>query len=140
MRDKLLRSLDLNLNWFRNSGVMLPSDGSWGVAERILLTENNSALDKIRVDFPTWTDHDGKYSIIEHRRADCCMETAFLFMLAGDEDTARNIIDFLFCRNFLFRDIVVFFILLHILKPLICIQYVNLLIYIQETLNQAVLH
>ena len=54
MRDKLLRSLELNLNWFRNSGVMLPSDGSWGVAERVLLTGNNSALDKIRVDFPTW--------------------------------------------------------------------------------------
>ncbi len=103
MREKLLRSLELNLNWFRNSGVMLPSDGSWGVAERVLLTENNSALDKIRVDFPTWTDHDGKYSIIEHRRADCCMETAFLFMLAGDEDTARNIIDFLFCRSGMLR-------------------------------------
>ena len=95
MKARLEKSLELNLNWFRKSGVMLPEDGSWGVAERVLLTENNSALDKIRVDFPAWSDHDGKYSIIEQRRADCCMETALLFLLAGDSTTAENIINYL---------------------------------------------
>lgn len=103
MKARLEKSLELNLNWFRKSGVMLPEDGSWGVAERVLLTENNSALDKIRIDFPAWTDHDGKYSIIEQRRADCCMETAFLFMLAGDSATAENIINYLYCRSGMLR-------------------------------------
>ena len=103
MKERLEKSVELNLNWFRNSGVMLPSDGSWGVAERVLLTENNQALDMIRKNFQAWTDHDGKYSIIEQRRADCCMETAFLFQLAGDPDTAENIINYLFCRSGMLR-------------------------------------
>ena len=34
-----------NLAWFRRSGVMRPEDGSWGVAERLVVTEGNEALD-----------------------------------------------------------------------------------------------
>jgi len=33
----LKESLKLNLDWFEKSGVMDPADGSWGVAERVLL-------------------------------------------------------------------------------------------------------
>ena len=44
-----------NLAWFRNSGVMKPADGSWGVAERIALMERNEAADAILRSFPAWT-------------------------------------------------------------------------------------
>jgi hypothetical protein len=94
-----------NLNWFINSGVMVPNDGRWGVAERILNTVGNTAKEKIYHSFPAWTEFDG-YSVIEQRRADCNFETAYLFLLAFDvfEDKkyyeiAVNILDFLYFRS-----------------------------------------
>ena len=47
MKDTITRAIRRNLDWFRNSGVMDPADGSWGVAERIAVTDGNSALEKM---------------------------------------------------------------------------------------------
>lgn len=79
----LKASLEKTASWYENSGVMLPPDGSWGVAERVLLTDNNETKQKTFDAFPAWTHHE-HYSIIEQRRADCNMEAAFLFLLMGD--------------------------------------------------------
>ena len=105
-RNKMVRqALRNNLNWFRNSGVMVPDDGSWGVAERVIVTDGNSCVDKIYKSFPAWTEKKG-YSIIEPRRADCNFETALMFLLAeeacpgeGLRSVAENILDFLYFRS-----------------------------------------
>lgn len=93
-----------NLKWFGNSGVMVPEDGIWGVAERVAL-KGNSTMDKIYHHFPAWTEFD-KYSIIEQRRPDCNFEAALLFLVAsetlGDKKyrvIAENILDFLYFRS-----------------------------------------
>jgi len=105
LKEEISKSLTENINWFINSGVMIPEDGKWGVAERIAVTENNSALDKMYSSFPAWTEFDG-YSIIEQRRADCNFETALLFLLASEAldnkkyyQIAVNILDFLYFRS-----------------------------------------
>ena len=41
MKKALKESLTLTWKWFQNSGVMIPGDGKWGVAERVLLTGGN---------------------------------------------------------------------------------------------------
>ena len=79
---QLLDAVGRNLEWFRNSGVMDPPDGSWGVAERIAVTKDNTAIEKICRAFPAWNEFDG-YCVIEPRRPDCNFETALLFLLAG---------------------------------------------------------
>ena len=79
MKNALLK----NLNWFENSGVMLPNDGLWGVAERVAVVKNNEAIEKMYASFVAWTPH-GDYSIIEQRRADCNFETAYLYLLAAE--------------------------------------------------------
>ena len=101
MRNALLNSL----KWFENSGVMLPADGLWGVAERVAVISGNSAIEEMKREFHAWTIHDG-YCIIEQRRADCNFETAYLYLLAfevfGDKkyyDIAVNILDFLYFRS-----------------------------------------
>ena len=71
-----------NLAWFRKSGVMDPADGTWGVAERLAISEGNTAIEKIIRSFPAWKQFDG-YCVIEPRRPDCNFETALLFLLAG---------------------------------------------------------
>ncbi len=76
-------TLQRNLHWFINSGIMDPADGSWGVAERVVQIANNDAIEKIREVFPVLSDY-GDYGILEHRRPDCNFETALLFLLAGD--------------------------------------------------------
>ena len=105
LKKEITASLEKNINWFINSGVMIPEDGKWGVAERIAITQNNNALDKIYSTFPAWTELDG-YSIIEQRRADCNFETALLFLLASEAlnneryyQIAVNILDFLYFRS-----------------------------------------
>jgi hypothetical protein len=105
MKQKLEKALKENVNWFINSGVMIPEDGKWGVAERILNTVGNGSTERVYKSFPAWTEFDD-YSIIEQRRADCNFETALLFLLAADvfEDkkyyeTAVNILDFLYDRS-----------------------------------------
>ncbi len=99
---KLKRSLKLTAGWFRDSGIM---DSRWGIAERILLTEGNSATEKVYTAFPAWTEHRG-YSIIEQRRADCNMEAAFMYLLMADvldspayRTQAGNLLEFLYCRS-----------------------------------------
>ena len=94
-----------NLEWFCRSGVMIPENGLWGVAERIALTGNNQALERMLEAFPAWTIHED-YCVIEQRRADCNFETAYLFLQAykvfGEEkfrETALNILDFLYFRS-----------------------------------------
>ena len=94
-----------NLEWFKSSGVMFPSDGSWGVAERIAVSSGNSAMERILTVFPAFTEFDGG-CIIEPRRADCNFQTAWIFLTAGRlfpgngyELIGKNIIDFLYCRS-----------------------------------------
>lgn len=97
--------LENNLNWFYRSGVMIPENGLWGIAERVALTRNNSALERTLEAFPAWTCHE-EYCIIEQRRPDCNFQAAFLFLLShrifGDAkyyETAVNILDFLYFRS-----------------------------------------
>ena len=71
-----------NLNWFFRSGVMIPESGLWGIAERVALTRNNSALDRMMNAFPAWMLHD-EYCIMEQRRPDCNFQAAFLFLLSS---------------------------------------------------------
>lgn len=97
--------LKKNLEWFYRSGVMIPENGLWGVAERVAMKENNSALERMMDAFPAWTVHE-KYCIIEQRRADCNFEAAYMYLEAfkavGDQrylETAINILDFLYFRS-----------------------------------------
>ena len=102
---KNVESLENSLSWFLNSGVM-PNEGRDGVAERIVLTAGNPALDRIKEVFPDLSsEHDG-YWIMEQRRADCCFETALLFLLAGKKlnndfylRVGKNILEYLFERS-----------------------------------------
>ncbi len=84
---------------------MSPADGSWGAAERVVLTRQNSALDEIRRTFQACVEHPG-YMIVEQRRSDCNFQIALLFLLAaelnhssGDRRTAGNILEFLYHRS-----------------------------------------
>ena len=101
MKNTLLK----NLNWFEKSGVMIPENGIWGVAERVAVAKNNEAIEKMYSAFVAWTPH-GDYSIIEQRRADCNFQAAYLFLLAfevlGERkyyETAVNLLDFLYYRS-----------------------------------------
>lgn len=94
-----------NLEWFYRSGVMIPENGLWGVAERVALTKNNSAIERTMSAFPAWTVHE-EHCIIEQRRADCNFQAAYMYLLSyqffGDQkfyDTAVNILDFLYFRS-----------------------------------------
>ena len=104
-RIKLQESLKLNLSWFENSGVMDPADGSWGVAERIVLKKDNGALEKTLKSFPAHLEY-ADYAILEHRRPDCNFEAALMFLLASDvykndkyAVVAQNILRYLYCRS-----------------------------------------
>lgn len=94
-----------NLKWFANSGVMLPNDGLWGVAERVAVTQGNSVIDEMKAAFQAWTDYDG-YCVIEQRRADCNFEAAYMYLIASQalknpeyHKIAVNILDFLYFRS-----------------------------------------
>ena len=98
-------ALKKNLNWFLNSGIMVPGSGIWGVAERIAVCDGNEALEEMHKSFPAWMQYDG-YCVLEQRRADCNFQTAFLFLLAfevfGEKryyDIAVNLLDFLYFRS-----------------------------------------
>ena len=108
----LRKSLEMTRKWFKESGVMIPENGTWGVAERVLLTQHNSAARKTLESFPAWTAHRKEgYCILEQRRADCNLQTAFLclrlheiFGIQHIHSVARNILSFLFNRSgLLFR-------------------------------------
>ena len=94
-----------NLRWFDASGVVDPPDGSWGVAERILLAGDNAALERTLAGFYAHTPKEGYY-LLEHRRPDCCFQTALLFLLAGEwfhtptrRDQAAGIVRYLYYRS-----------------------------------------
>jgi len=104
-RSKLIASLTANINWLEKSGILDPADGTWGIAARIVMTENNTALEHTQKSFPAYTEHDG-YIIVEHRRADCNFEIVLLFLEAAEilnDDKyyhiADNILRYLFCRS-----------------------------------------
>jgi hypothetical protein len=101
----LRKAFKENIEWFMNSGVMSPNDGSWGVAERIAVTDGNEAIDKMFKSFPAYIVHDG-YAVIEQRRPDCNFEAALMFFTAaevfGDKkfsDIAENILIYLYSRS-----------------------------------------
>lgn len=73
-----------NLEWFRSSGIMRPEDGFWGVAERIVLTDDNVALTEILSSFPSYSRPEPGCLVVEHRRADCNFEVALLFDWAAE--------------------------------------------------------
>ena len=94
---ELQTAAEKNLTWFRRSGIMQPADGSWGVAERLSVAEG-PALEKMKISFPAWTTHPSGL-VLEQRRADCNFETALLFLAAGDGETGKNILDYLYFRS-----------------------------------------
>lgn len=102
---KAVQAVQKNAGWFRQSGVMCPANGEWGVGERIAVMTGNEAAGKICSGFPAYTPYDG-YVVIESRRADCNFQTAAMFLLLSectgnpeDRKTADRILDFLYCRS-----------------------------------------
>ena len=99
-----IKAVERNCQWFKNSGVMLPADGSWGVAERIAITAGNSAADHIMKSFPACSRFDD-YMVVEQRRSDCCFQTAWMMLLAAENDLreyqsiAENLLYYLYSRS-----------------------------------------
>ena len=81
-QEKMKNSLLRNLNWFLNSGVMIPESGIWGVAERVAVTNGNEAIEVMKKSFPAWMQYDG-YCVIEQRRADENIEREHLYHITG---------------------------------------------------------
>lgn len=104
-QSKLKNALLANRNWFLNSGILDPVDGSHGVAERVLLFNNNNTAQESMTAFPAWKFFDGG-CIIEQRRADCCFEVAYYFLLLHelfgnpeDKAIAENLLEYLYHRS-----------------------------------------
>ena len=68
MNEKLKNALELHKKWLLESGIM-PDNGKLGIAERVLITENNSAAEKAMSSFPAWT-YFGNGCFLEQRRAE----------------------------------------------------------------------
>ncbi len=90
-----------NLDWFRKSGVLLGTEGSKGVAERIVLIPDNPQITDIEKTF-RGLRREGHYMYSEMTRPDCNLETALAFYYAsrlfnnsGDEGVSRNILNYL---------------------------------------------
>ena len=110
IRQNLLeQALNDSLHWFQDSTVMVPSNGFWGIAERIFDVPDPELRKKVFNTFNSFTDY-GSWSVIESRRPDCNFQTAYLFLLASQLDlfkdsreklleTARNLLDFLYFRS-----------------------------------------
>lgn len=104
-QSSLTASLGHSINWFLQSGIMDPADGSWGVAERIVLPDGNEALERIYTTFPAYSAFE-RHTVIEHRRPDCNFQTALLFLLAGRccehpdyQTVTRNLVHYLYRRS-----------------------------------------
>ena len=102
--ESMIEAVRRNLKWFRRSGVMVPADGSWGVAERLSVADG-AALEMMLREFPAWTRTREGY-VLEQRRADCNFEAALLFLYAGEcgvdadaHKTGESILDFLYFRS-----------------------------------------
>lgn len=101
-----------NAEWFINSGVMHPSDGYWGVAERLITGLAPDARERVNASFPFQTELGDDVTVIEHRRADCNFQAAYAFDLAAQylnderyKAIADGILDFCLKRsNLLCRD------------------------------------
>ena len=106
MDPRLLQALKANRDWFLASGVLSRSpDGAWGVAERMLLSSRNEALEKTLESFPAWTQVPEGY-VIEQRRADCNFQCAWYFLQLSrlfeperNRAVAENLLGFLYCRS-----------------------------------------
>lgn len=99
-----MTALDLHKKWFLESGVM-PDMGKLGIAERFLITENNTAAEQAMSSFPAWTKV-GNGCFLEQRRADCCFETAYYFLRRyqlfndpQDREICKNMLNYLYCRS-----------------------------------------
>lgn len=95
-----------NIEWFQRSGVMRPADGFWGVAERIAVVADNEAAEHILRAFASHTRLADGVVALEHRRADCTVQTALLFDLAAEalkepalKAVADNLLDYLLRRS-----------------------------------------
>jgi hypothetical protein len=95
-----------NIEWFQRSGVMRPPDGFWGVAERIAVLADNEAAEHILRAFPSHTRLAPGVVALEHRRADCVVQSALLFDLAAEalrepalRAVADNLLDYLLRRS-----------------------------------------
>ena len=102
--ESMIAAVRRNLEWFKRSGVMVPPDGSWGVAERLSVADG-AALEMMLREYPAWTRTPEAY-VLEQRRADCNFETALLFLYAGEcevepeaRKTGESILDFLYFRS-----------------------------------------
>lgn len=108
--NKFIESAEKNIRWFENSGVMRPSDGFWGVAERLVALDiEENIRQEIVEKFPSRTMLKNSFAV-ESRRPDCNFETAILFLLFGklaqDEKqfaTGENILDYLYFRSDMMR-------------------------------------
>ncbi|QHI70153.1 hypothetical protein [Tichowtungia aerotolerans] len=106
MKAQLKTAVEKNIRWFECSGIMRPSDGFWGVAERIAVMELNEAEKKINDMFPCQTRLNAGTVVLDHRRADCALESALMFDLASEyfgrndyRKIATNLIQFLLNRS-----------------------------------------
>lgn len=79
--EKYREVLQRNLQWFRESGMLLGTDASKGVAERIVVIPGNPQIADIEKTF-TGLRRQGKYLYSEMTRPDCNFETALAFFYA----------------------------------------------------------
>lgn len=96
-KSEFRQAVERNLAWFRQSGVMSPSDGSWGVAERLSVAQGEALASMMR-NFPACYEVE-QGVVMEQRRADCNFEAALMFLLAGEHETGKNLLDYLYFRS-----------------------------------------
>ena len=104
-KTKLVNALKNSLTWFDNSGIMMPCDGSWGVAERIFTGKDQELRRRVMINFNSYTPCDDAL-IVEARRPDCNFQLAYLELCAGRlfqdkhcSDLAQSLLDFLYFRS-----------------------------------------
>ena len=103
---KFVNAAAKNIRWFENSGIMYPSDGFWGVAERLITLDiEDNVKAEILEHFTSRTELDGCFAV-ESRRPDCNFEAALFFLLYGEitgdekrKKTGENLLDYLFLRS-----------------------------------------
>ena len=100
-KTNLVNALKNSLTWFDNSGIMMPCDGSWGVAERIFTGQDQELRRRVMINFNSYTPCDDAL-IVEARRPDCNFQLAYLELCAGRlfqdkhcSDLAQSLLDFL---------------------------------------------
>ena len=102
---KLVNALKNSLAWFDNSNIMMPVDGSWGVAERIFTGQDPELRQRVMINFNSYTPYDDAL-IVESRRPDCNFQLAYLELCAGKllqdkhcTQLAQSLLDFLYFRS-----------------------------------------